>query len=51
MMKEEREMRRQCHLLSTKRVVFVPPFEKDLLRRLNPGLEFIHSTVHEECMN
>jgi hypothetical protein len=33
----------------TKSAVFVPPFEKDLLTQLHLELDFLHSTVHEEC--
>jgi hypothetical protein len=28
---------------------FVSPFEKNLLTRMDSELDFLHSTVHEEC--
>jgi hypothetical protein len=33
----------------TKTALFVSPFEKNLLIRMDSELDFLHSTVHEEC--
>ena len=40
----------QCDGVTQWVLVFVPPFEKDLLTRLHSELALIHSRVHVECI-
>ena len=40
----------KCHCRRDRMLVFVPPFEKDLLMRSHSELALIHSTVYIECI-